>query len=711
VEVKKMRHIDRYVFLVVPVLLLIPALASPQAPAKLEKALLLEEIHGQLEEAIALYKEVLEESKGSSLGATAQLHIGKCYERLGRREAVKAYEAVIQDYPGAWEAVLEARKRLDNIRAEAGGEIRTEAIPSDRGIVFREVWDSATRVDLGSASPDGRFVSLVNWWEQGQLAVRNNQSGEIKNVSPGDGWRHWAEYSIWAPDSKRLAYVRMGAGGVELLVIGLDGSGLRRLFINEDLSDYPRPLAWAPNGQHILAELRIEEGRKLSLISVGDGSVEDIKILGWRRPTRAGFSPDSRYIAYDLDTDDTSQRKNIYLLHLDSGSETVLIDHDATDFGPFWTAGGNGVVFCSDRSGTVGVWYQEVADGKAAGEPVLVKDGLNRFIPIGMSKDGALFLRYLGFTPRQWGTGDIHMAQIDPQSGEVLSPARIAITSHVGWNYAPDFSPDGRFLSYVSNRGLVPVQWGNEHLIVRDLKTGTEQEIIPRLRTLQIRNSSAPQWAPDGKSFLLNGLDVRGIDSSGVYLMGTASEKLSTLLRESLGSGGYRNAYWAPSGDEIFMFRRVSSEERGVSAHNLESGQTRQVLEGDAIYAPSPDGSQLAYIHRQNSNSISLKSIDGSESRELFRSEERIVNRAGLEWSADGRYIYFAVVLEGGRRAYKAEILRVSVAAGRSQRLGIVMKDMRDIALHPDGSRIAFAASSNGQSPSIWTLENFLDQN
>jgi len=64
-----------------------------------QKALAKERGEGNLEEAIVLYKKVVEEAKDESLAAKAQLRIGICYEKLGKQEAQKAYQMVIDNYP------------------------------------------------------------------------------------------------------------------------------------------------------------------------------------------------------------------------------------------------------------------------------------------------------------------------------------------------------------------------------------------------------------------------------------------------------------------------------------------------------------------------------------------------------------------------------------------------------------------------------------
>ena len=51
-----------------------------------QKALAKERAEGNLEEAIALYQQVIKEAKDESLSAKAQFRIGICYEKLGQKK-------------------------------------------------------------------------------------------------------------------------------------------------------------------------------------------------------------------------------------------------------------------------------------------------------------------------------------------------------------------------------------------------------------------------------------------------------------------------------------------------------------------------------------------------------------------------------------------------------------------------------------------------
>src|SRR5215469_3769807 len=66
-----------------------------QAEVLLQAAHQKQLVDGQLEEAIQLYKRIVQEHAGNrAVAAQALLEMGQCYEKLGNAEARKAYEHV-----------------------------------------------------------------------------------------------------------------------------------------------------------------------------------------------------------------------------------------------------------------------------------------------------------------------------------------------------------------------------------------------------------------------------------------------------------------------------------------------------------------------------------------------------------------------------------------------------------------------------------------
>ena len=87
-----------------------------QSPEQIyQKGLMKEEGEGALQAAIDLYDQIADNSStDKSLQAKALLHIGMCYEKLGNQEAVKAYQRLVNNFPGQKSEVAIARERLSS---------------------------------------------------------------------------------------------------------------------------------------------------------------------------------------------------------------------------------------------------------------------------------------------------------------------------------------------------------------------------------------------------------------------------------------------------------------------------------------------------------------------------------------------------------------------------------------------------------------------
>jgi TolB protein len=176
-------------------------------------------------------------------------------------------------------------------------------------------------------------------------------------------------------------------------VIGTDGAGARQLS-REEKAGYVLPSCWTPDGKSIVAIVNMnmnngDKSRQIVLVSAETGAFRVLKSAGQDEPTRIAVSPDGRFLAYDESQGEG--KRDIALMSLNDGRETRLVAHPADDRGPIWTPDGQHVLFVSDRTGSAGMWIQEVSDGKALAPPELVKQDTGRIYPMGFTRNGALY--------------------------------------------------------------------------------------------------------------------------------------------------------------------------------------------------------------------------------------------------------------------------------------------------------------------------------
>jgi len=586
------------------------------------------------------------------------------------------------------------------------------------GITTRQVWDNGDAT--GSPSPDGRYLSYVNWLT-GDMAVRNLATGENRNLTDEGTWEgpdQFGYYSVWSPDSQQVAYAWFNKDIYELRTVGLEGGKPHVLYRNRDI-EWIRAHDWSEDGEFILTLLgRKDRTNQIVLVSVSDGTVQVLKTLDWRRPLIMSFSPDGRTIAYDLVPDkdaDISAGRDIFLLATDGSGESMLVRHPANDYGAVWTPDGKGIVFVSDRGGAVGAYLMLVEEGKPQATPRLLKRNVGRMFPMAFTRKGAFYYGYANFE----NGGNIYLAAFDPATGKVQGDPERAIQRFEGENTSPAWSPDGKYMAYLSRRGSSPFGAGSWSIRIRTVGTGEERELSPNLRSLRNYRYSPPQWSPDGRFLLVSGVDGKG--RWGLFRIDVETGK-AVLEVQHQDNRVFRPA-WSPDGKTIFFLRQqiqATSYPRSIVAHDIESGQEKALYRGEGIIglAVSPTGGHLAFFDREDGRAVlKILPVQGGEPRKVFSAPGASVPYfVGLAWSPDERHLFWSQhVSEGGRalspwpEVPTLALWRISAEGGEPQRLGIEAEVLRDITVHPDGKRLSFTAGHPAHAE-VWAMENFLPE-
>ncbi|MFB3112692.1 MAG: protein kinase, partial [Gemmatimonadales bacterium] len=559
------------------------------------------------------------------------------------------------------------------------------------GMVIRQVWSPALDT-LGGVSPDGRYLSFVQW-NTGNLALRNLTTGENRDLTNKGSWvdsNEFAEASRVSPDGKQIAYAWFNENFYDLRLIGLDGSEPRVLFADDEVA-YLEPEAWSPDGKHILVLLsKKDKTNQIVLISSENGSVRVLKTFDWRYPLNMSISPDGRYVAYDFPQEENSSRRDIFLIAIDGSGEIPLIKHAGDDLLPVWAPDGNRIVFGSDRTGAMALWALQVVDGKPQGSPELIKKDMGRFYPIGFTPNSSFYYSL------QSGMPDVYTATLDLGTGKFLAPATPVAQRFVGTNFTPDFSPDGKNLLYLSQRGRSASGAGSRVLVIHSLESGEERVLSPKLPFHRVH--TVPRWSPDGRSILVTSRDLKG--GQGCYRIDSQTGEFTSIVQRTPSIGGKLIlAVWSADGKAI-IFQRGAS----IVVRDIDSGQEKVLYSSNHIHAwaLSQDGRQLALTVPSkdqannttpaNSNVLLVMPATGGQAKELFRvpAKEEIT---AVVWTADGRQLLFCKV--SGPRNMEEELWRIPADGGKPQPLALDLtaKQLALLRFHPDdGTRVAFTA-------------------
>jgi len=664
-------------------------------------------VDGDLEAAIRDYKNILAGyASNHPVAAKALVEMGKCYEKLGQAEAQKAYERVLRDYADQQEQAAEARMRLAAL--SGNGATKTSEM------VARRIWAGPDVSADGTPSADGRYLTFVDW-DTGDLAVRNLATGEKRHVTHKGSWadsREFAQMTRMSPDGTHIAYLWASKDfRYELRVIGVDGSAPRVLYSSDEV-EWSSPAAWSSDGKQLLVVFhRKDKSHQFALVSVANGSARVLKTVT-RSVFSADLSPDGRYIVYDYPSKEDSENRDIFLLATDGSREIPLVQHPADDFSPLWMPDGKGVVFFSDRSGTVGLWAIWVADGKPQGSPMLVKQDIGKVYPLGFTRNGSF---YYGIVRTKT---DVYTATLDPATGKV-SPPTLATQHFVGLNRSPAWSPDGKYLAYVSKPR--PKLFDNA-IFIRSLVTGEEKEISLKLKLFPSRGL---HWSPDGHSLLVTGVDPR--HRWAFFSIDKDTGNQTALLWSQPGSYPFW-ATWSSDGKSLIYTHEA--DDKSIRVRDLETGQEKVLVANNPYSgylkegALSPDGRQLAFISNDSkarSDVLEVVPTAGGELRELLRlGEGKEFEYPALAWTRDGSQLIFSKSVaasgekqsgvsrvSGSGQVSRTELWRIQASGGEPQRLDLAMDGrLQDLNIHPDGKQFAFSTREDNEE--VWVLENFL---
>ena len=202
-----------------------------------------------------------------------------------------------------------------------------------------------------------------------------------------------------------------------------------------------------------------------------------------------------------------------------------------------WSPDGKHLLFTSDRTGSIGLWALPIASGTPQGNPELVKPNIGAIVPVGLTAAGALYYA----VPAARLLARIQVATFDFGTGKLLSPpVDVAPEGVLESNVSPDWSPDGKYLAYLSQSATGSQGFS---IKIRSVETGQVRELRPKLD----RPAYGLRWAPDGRSFRSRS---KTAISSGLTLR--PAKPLCSCRRWGLQGA----APWSPDGKKIY-YRRV----------------------------------------------------------------------------------------------------------------------------------------------------------
>jgi len=438
---------------------------------------------------------------------------------------------------------------------------------------------------------------------------------------------------------------------------------------------------------------------QIALVSAADGTVHTVREMGVVPPMHASLSPNGEFIVFDAPQQQSAYARDVFIIRSDGSDERRLVEHPANDANPVWAPDGQRVLFTSDRSGTMDVWDVHVDRGLPQGEARLVHANIGRLTVRGLTDTGSYFYNA--------SIGSVDVYQADLTAGGVRNVTAVA-PSYTGLNISSEYSPDGRRLAYTSRRGAIGFDRGSTTVAIRDLRTQEVHEFVPPLRGGFLLRG----WSPDGRHLLAGGSDLAG--KSGTFAIDAADGRVKLLRGEDT-----LRPQWLADGRMLYIKQQSTGE---LIARNVLTGVEDVVenLRAEGFSVPgglhgrgfkiSPDGQTLAVTSATRGSDgwtrrLIVKPLgNGGVVRELVRATEPDLIMF-QDWTPDGADVLFTR-WTANKTGTDYALWRVSVHGGDPQPLGLSMPSVRDLSVHPDGTKITF--TSGYPKHELWVMENFL---
>jgi Tol biopolymer transport system component len=542
---------------------------------------------------------------------------------------VGAVALILLNRPPATAALVQPLQLTRSAGAQESPYITSDG----KGVAYRILGpgDTANRVELrrgsdGSAVPLAEAGAPRGWSPDGDKLLMATPRG-LETVPALGGARTLlvagARHGTWAPDGRRLAYVR----GDSLLLRASDGKDtpLGQTFD-------PHSLAWSPDGRWI-----------------------------------AYVSDNSRYL-----NDWNIAVSSLWLVPAAGGAPIQLTAGNALDLSPVWAPDSRRLLFVSGRGGTRDIYQLNLdSHGKPRGEPVQVTVGLN-VSQITLAPDGE-HLAYSVVTNRSniWRVKESATGPVSSRSAELVTSDQESIESL--W-----ISRDGQWLAFDSDRsgiqqifrrrlaggevqqvthGISPAfavslspdgKLVGYHAIVNGLRRafvasseGGDQPV--QVSPGEFQDERNPQWSPDGERLAWTTIQ-NGVQRSQVV---TRAAQGWSAPREVASPGAVVGSTW---GDTAGLIAVDTVNRRLVLVSADSSSSPPQVLaqataatpKGLAAPVSSPDF-RTVYLHSRQG--IWALPIKGGALRQLVRFDDPLHPHATNARSVSGYagFVYFTL--------------------------------------------------------------------
>jgi eukaryotic-like serine/threonine-protein kinase len=508
-------------------------------------------------------------------------------------------------------------------------------------------------------------LALIATFAAGSRDRRETIRAEFSQVTSQPGVEGFPSLS---PDGNWLVYAASGAGNRHIYLQSVGGQNPIDLS-RDSAADDDQPV-FSPDGQRIAFRSSRDGGGLFVMGRTGEAV---------RRVTRLGYnpswSPDGTQLAFateniDLYPQNFLTYSELWTVTVNTG-ETVRLP-ETNGRSPSWSPHNYRIAFTGFQSSTSqrDVWTIPVKGGTAT--PV-TNDRAHNWNPK-WSPDG----KHLYFVSDRGGSMNLWRVRIDEASGKALSEPE-PITTPATYLAHPSLSADGKHIAYTSVLNTINIQQ-----LTLDPSGAAKGD--PAWVTTGSRLWSSPDPSPDGEWVAFYSLVPPDTHLYVSHPDGTGLRQLTS------GMAIERMPRWSPDGKWIAFDSNRSGriEEWKIRP---DGSDIQELTEGGAVYTTwSPDGSRIATVRGDEEGPAKTAVWIFDPNRPWKQQIPESLPPLGLSplpflapsWSADGEHLAGMLGAEFGRG-----IVMYSMRSRRYERL----TDFGEWPVWlPDGRRVLFVA-------------------
>ena len=502
-------------------------------------------------------------------------------------------------------------------------------------------------------------------------------------------------FPTFTPDGKSFVYASRQSGNYDLYLQRIGGKNATSITPNTP-SDESHP-AFSPNGERIA----FRSNRQPDGVYVMEPTGENARLV-MADCYHPSWSPDGKEIVCSTMGTSVPQSRNnrpstLWIVDVESGAKRLLCENDAMQ--PAWSPNGNRIAF----------WFMPPSVGrtdiatvsKAGGEiEVITKDGSTNWNPV-WSPDG----KFLYFVSDRGGNMGFWRVPIDAETGKAQSEPEAVVTPSA-YSRHLSFSRDGRRMIYVQTE---------VEANIRGIKFDPKHEKVvgePFWITVGDNQIIRPELSPDGSQFVIR-IERRTQDD--IVLVKRDGTDWRDLTNDKFFD---RYPRWSPDGKQI-TFTSDRSGRYEIWVMNADGTNLRQVTAAASNHATFPlwshDGARILF-YRQSVNYL----VDVNKGLDQTLQELPPIGTGDFfiawDWSPDGKkllgtnskneVVYFSfetnryekVVDRGTFGMWMGDSVRIVFTSQEKAYLADVLtKRVREIFTSPDPSTRNIYISADDQ--------------